>query len=324
MRPSRRAGAVAEQPFSTEAPKARRVVARALATEGQDVSFLVNGRCAGAMGRPELAAHPAKSALNRSEGVALLGEGGLRRWAPVRMHAEQGWLPDEWARVPAEWAALPREQAVVPHERAVLPDEQAVLPRERALLLDEQVVLRLEQAVLPHEQAMLHDEQAPLLHARAPLPHEEAWLPRAFASLPEARGGMPDERAWEPSVFVGPHRWQERYPSLRVGHPYEDLGKRSEEVGEHSKFVREPDSQGEELCPCERTLSLFGPLPYEQGGLPRDCVGMPDVFGQHPSEHGRMPDPFGQEPRLFGRVPYPAPMGPRREGTDAKIERRDA
>ena len=98
----------------------------------------------------------------------------------------------------------------------------------------------------------------------------------------------------------------------------------SEDFGEPSELAREPDQQGEEPCLCLLTLSLFGLLPPERVGLPWVCVGMPDVFGQHPCECGRMPDPFGQEPLVFGQAPQAVSMGPRRRGTDAPIEGRDA
>jgi hypothetical protein len=67
--------------------------------------------------------------------------------------------------------------------------------------------------------------------------------------MPDDLRGVPDELAWELSVFVGLPSVDGRYPYLRVGHSYKEVGMLSERVREHSELVREPDSQGGELCP---------------------------------------------------------------------------
>ena len=69
--------------------------------------------------------------------------------------------------------------------------------------------------------------------------------------------------------------------------------------------MREPDPRGEELCPCAVTLSLLRLHPYERGGLPCVCVGMPDVFGQHPYECGTdaLPIRTGASPLRTGPSP---------------------
>ena len=70
-------------------------------------------------------------------------------------------------------------------------------------------------------------------------------LLHACASLLDLRGGMPDDLPWlqrelalERSVFVELPSVLGWHHYLCVGHPYEQVGVQSEEVGEPSELVR--------------------------------------------------------------------------------------